>query len=514
MNQKFSYMIFLLITLLALPVRGQETFEKMIQMDYSSSGNSITQTTDGNFIVGCRVNRTDASDGYIAPVIIKINQHGDLLWSRKISQDIGWVHAVAASLDGGCFIIAPSPTDITGESYSTLTKIDSSGHTLWRDYFQAVGLGLPSKIIALSNGGCVVATDQSGGVMWVDSNGKVQLNTQLHSGASINAVLTSITKSSDGSIGCVAFIQYYSHEEILKFSSSGKLLWERQMPSEIALDGIESTSDGGFAICGSLKKDKLSTRDAVISKFDSAGNYLWGISIDAFGQESLSSITQASNGNLIATGTRGNNTLFVRVNQDGSVQSIKEISIPTEVTSTAQLIRTSDKGFALTGISGGAAMIMKLDSNVNGCHINDLLYNVQSIKKPTDSILFFSTNDTIDYGYSTSDNSNSIAYTEIDLCNISSVLPSITEENDISLFPNPITANEPLTISLTSSFRIGSYSISLLNLLGNTLKNEKINLTGAKQDILFKMPECPAGVYYIELQSENGVVMKAKFVKE
>ncbi len=522
MYQKISYLLFFL-TALALPVRGQETFEKSIRMGFSSTSSSVTETTNGDFIVGCRVNRTNAIDGYIRPVIIKVDKKGNILWSLTLPVDNGFVDAVAATFDGGCFITCESPSD-DGSSYSALIKIDSGGHILWKDYFTDIGLWGISKIIVRRDGGCTLGVTvfpmaQTGGILWIDSNGKVQSIAQLHTDTTRYAQINSIAEINDGSIICLAEVVHNNvseHSGIMKFSKVGKLIWEKKMNKGISLRGIEKTYTGGFAVCGYLKPNKLSADDAYIGKFDSIGNFLWGISINAFDHEGLNSIVETLNGDLIAGGIRGANSFIANVDENGVVRTIKEISIPNKDSRADVLIKTSDRRFVFTGYLNdtGAFLLFKLDSNLTGCHTHNILYNVQSIEKPTDTILFFTTNDTINYESGLVGNGDSVAYKETDLCNITSVAPLISEKENILLFPNPITSQEPLTISIDGLFPAGIYTLSLRDLLGKEIKYEKINLTGRKQDILFDMHECAAGIYFIELENEKEVVAKAKVVKE
>jgi YVTN family beta-propeller protein len=87
-------------------------------------------------------------------------------------------------------------------------------------------------------------------------------------------------------------------------------------------------------------------------------------------------------------------------------------------------------------------------------------------------------------------------------------IPSLSiDASSISIYPNP--ATNQLTIH-TSSFQNEALTVSVMNVLGETMQEEKIKWSS---DIRVNIKNLAAGIYFLEMKSENGSVVK-RFVKE
>lgn len=533
MYQKISYILFFL-TALALPVRGQETFEKEIDIGTTCFGTSIIPMSDGGFLIGgyTIIPNVNQATLYKASVV-KVNSLGIAQWARCLDP-WSWsgVQTMESIPDGASLISCYLPNDAPGTT-SMLAKIDSSGNILWHHYFdQIVFSGLPGSpgIIVQPDRGCILGVwsfsfASEGGLMKIDSQGIWQSSLKFHADSGKDhPVVKSLLQLADGGIVCALATWWNDslHSELVKLTTDGKIMWERQLvpDAESELYSLAKTSDGGFVVCGNVTAKKSRISGTLIEKFDPSGNLLWGTTINTVTGNRAYSITEASNGDIISAGERNSQAAFIRLNSTGTVVSIKTLSLPNLSTTAYSIFQSQDRGYVVGGdISyktrdSSKILMIKLDSNLEDCNINDNLYTTQTEASTTDSITFSVSFENINDSSYSNILKFEIPVSETDLCSISSVAPPNYKEINFSIFPNPLNSQDPLTISIEGLFPAGIYTISLRDLLGKEIKYQKINLTGERQNIIFDMHEYVTGIYFIELQNENGVVARAKVVKE
>ena len=152
----------------------------------------------------------------------------------------------------------------------------------------------------------VVKTDSSGNLVWskVYSLGDL-LSDQYRDTQLKVAVQTSDGYVLAGSLGEQAFL--------VKIDSDGNIIWQKTYELE-GINALIQTSDGGYAVVGSLYTVSLSPPQFQIMKVDSQGNLLWhkgyssmpaalGISFGFPGTPSA--ILQSSDQGYIITSTEG-----------------------------------------------------------------------------------------------------------------------------------------------------------------------------------------------------------------
>jgi hypothetical protein len=532
MYKKFLSLLFLLMSILAWPVKGQMTFQSYIfSQNQIPSNAQIFQTSDSGFSAIAEYHNA-GSDWLL---FFRFPLESFLSSSKKISSANVISKVGSVLCRNGEYMISGLTNSNPGGIL--IIKLNALGDLKWDSTYKCGDNNYASTIIQTQDGGFVVGGTErniaTGSMfttlevlMKIDSVGKVVWAKRMWDSTSKkfnSASITSVIELHDRGLLTIGNEDGDLGERISigRFDKDGTLMWHKvaKVKGAILVKAVAKTLDEGFTITGSENDYK-----AQVSHFDSLGNLKWSRNIDAFASlQGVSLVEGSKRETLVAgnfdSGGGGDSVALIRLDSNGSPESLMISRFPDGSTITYSLIKKYDGGYLLTGGSSSpldrGMLFTGLDTSFSGCEFATSPYAADSnvVVEPEtyfsfliDSVIVGSAalteavSDGQQFFFCTSDNG--------------AVLSKLLPNSDLSLFPNPITANEPLTISLTSSFRIGSYSISLLSLLGNTLKNEKINLTGAKQDILFKMPECPAGVYFIELQSENGVVAKAKFVKE
>ena len=85
----------------------------------------------------------------------------------------------------------------------------------------------------------------------------------------------------------------------------------------------------------------------------------------------------------------------------------------------------------------------------------------------------------------------------------------LTTASGLSLFPSPATESVSLDLSSTS---YGDYSLSVITILGETIRTEKISVNGNLNKQI-DVSALPGGVYFVELRNGNKFYA-VKFLKQ
>ncbi len=518
MCHKVSYVFIFILTVLCSQVKGQETFEKMIDMGLPCGGNSVVQLADGNYIIGGYW--LPAGAGPSAPLLLKFNESGTVVWSKYLSKgDFGTVNSVTSSENGGVYIGGFSSIGgIGGSGAVFVMKIDSFGNSSWvRTLPDASTVNLlKSKNGFIAAGsranfsGCYISEiDSTGKELW-------KMNSSGDSVASFADFVSSVIAFTDTTF-LVTGTTSQGRIDVEEINYSGNLKWYREiLDSTLSLVSTSSfkTIDGGFAISG-YTQDKHNNRNAFLSRHDSKGEFEWAREIDIFFQATSELISESSTGDFLMACNLQSSDAFMQdsaeiilIANDGSFKSAR--IIPDSVVFNAML-RSGDSGFILVG---NGMRLLKLDDSGRGCRIfHDVLATDRPLGMVVTKVLTYDAAiDTL-----TVPSIKIVAdlpYKETGLCNISSVALPIDEENPILIYPNPVRSNELLTISIDASLNIGAYTILISDFLGNTIKRQRLNIFDRQQDIQFDLHECEPGVYWIRIQNENKVVASAKFIRQ
>jgi len=115
------------IYLIKTDVNGDTLWTKTYGGEYSDSGYSVQQTTDGGYIITGSIGISEySSDLYL----IKTDGNGDTLWTKTYGENY-WSggHSVQQTTDGGYIITGADGTSTHMNLY--LIKTDGNGDTLW-----------------------------------------------------------------------------------------------------------------------------------------------------------------------------------------------------------------------------------------------------------------------------------------------------------------------------------------------------------------------------------------------
>jgi len=229
--------------------------------------------------------------------------------------------AVVRTEDGGYAI--------AGYTYSfgfidfSLVKIDAVGTVQWNKTYGGTGDDYGYSLIQTSDGGYAMAG----------------------------------STSSFGAAGGRAYL--------VKTDAAGNMQWNKTYGA-IACWGssVVQTSDGGYAIAGTISTFPISNWDVYLVKTDAAGNMQWnktyGVTADNFGY----SVVQTSDGGYAIAGYTqpyGYDVYLVKTDTVGTMQWNKTYGLTIEDIGYS-VIQTTDGGYAIAGRSGGGVYLVKTDT--------------------------------------------------------------------------------------------------------------------------------------------------------
>jgi len=315
-------------------------------------GNTIAVTSSGGFIIG------GASNGY--PWAANADSFGSLAWQKTIGYPLlyGSVRSIIAASDGGYAVAGwVARNNITNDFW--VAKFNSSGDTLWQkllggssrnfsgsdgDYASSIAATPDGGFIAAgytfcndgdvsgNHGECdfwVIKFSNLGDVLWKKVLGG---NKRDQAWCVINAndggyIIAGNSQSNDGD---VTGNNGDSDAWIIKLNDAGNLVWQYSIggTSGDFIQSIVPTADGtGYIAAGST----LSTdgnfsvnhggSDAWILKLNNNGAVLWQKLIGTLYDESASSVTVDSKGEVVIAGVSNSNFFAAKLSKDGDLLS-------------------------------------------------------------------------------------------------------------------------------------------------------------------------------------------------
>lgn len=139
---------------------GKVLFEKSYGDKYTDSGNSISMTRDGGFIIA----------GYGAFSLIRTDESGSILWTESLREisDVGsgvltTPNAILATSDGA-FVAAGTTLSQDGDIFTlhaSLVKVDENGGIIWHHDYPGDGVSSFSSVAQLENGD-ILAVGETG----------------------------------------------------------------------------------------------------------------------------------------------------------------------------------------------------------------------------------------------------------------------------------------------------------------------------------------------------------------
>jgi len=286
---------------------------------YLDIANELIATADGYVLAGTTAGFGAGGNDMI---VLKYNISGDLIWAKTLgssgSEGGGFI---ALANDGGYLALGSTNTYTVGGTDILLAKFSPSGNLVW------------NKVIG---GG----SDDSGGGLWVDSNGDIVINGATASfGVSANDVF------------------------VVKLNSTGNLIWAKTYgsPRGEGSSNVISSGDGGYLVAGGGNIFSAEDSDTHFTKLDNNGNIVWSKTIGSSFNESGAIPVRTRDGNFALGGwTMGglgavDNDMFInKVDSAGNILWSKIIGLPGNSVTKDMIkgfIQASDGSYVMTGES-------------------------------------------------------------------------------------------------------------------------------------------------------------------
>lgn len=310
--------------------------------DFAMSG---AQTSDGSYVVtGATASFGDASgDAFL----LKLDSSGSLQWSKlwggSAALDEG--EKVIQTSDGGFLVSGVTIAyGTSGSKDAIIIKYDSMGTIKWTSTWGGASSEEAYSVIQTSDGGyAVTGLTQSYGaggadiiLLKFDSSGSLSWSRTW--GSATNDAGTSIVQAADGGYVIAGYAAGFgaggTDAAILKFSSSGTLLWSKVW-SGTAVDyfsDMDQTTDGGYVASGYTTSFGMGGNDHLVVKFDSSGSLVWSYLFEGSGNDSGYSISSDTLDNSISVagytssyGSGSDDVLLLKYSSAGTIANCSTI---------------------------------------------------------------------------------------------------------------------------------------------------------------------------------------------
>src|SRR2546421_2163650 len=320
-------------TIVKVDSNGNVQWANDLQFATSSTYGPLTwpldlqQTTDGGYVVA---GYTFAPASSYNPFVVKLSSTGQIQWQHIFvdpNSQYSAAYAVRQTPDGG-YVVLGELTYYVSASYAEaqilVFKLDSTGTLVWQHVY-AIGTDSYAETLGLtSDGGSILgglvsistatSSNSSGLLLKLDSTGSPQFaKTYAPSGSISDLAITGVQQTSDGGY---AFSGYYFQNTVyderawlVKTDSTGKVQWDRTYGADVQYSyrkfySFQQTSDGGFIAAGSTNQFSGGDSSLWLVKTDSNGNIAGCNDVQTRSDVSGSVSVTGSNSDMKATPDR------------------------------------------------------------------------------------------------------------------------------------------------------------------------------------------------------------------
>jgi hypothetical protein len=458
----------------AFQVKSQITFAKTYDLDCYDQGYSVIQNTNGEFMLA---GRSGECGGTLNTFFIKTDENGDTIWTKKYS-DTGNTHSMIKTYNG-YYILGGSKNMGANQIQMQLIKADSAGNIIWQKYY----------------GGLGDTSDYAYDLKETADHGFIILGNRT-----IDLLNT-------------MQIQMY------KVDSAGNLVWSRVYGGNFGDDGtsITITSDNKYVICGTYAKFSTLTDTARIYlvKTDFNGNIIWSKTYgNSSGQYVGEEAQETSDGGFIITGYRNptgstlDQVYLIKTDSNGDTVWTKEFG-GSSYDNHFSVKPTYDGAYISTGTSRSPQ-----DYDLNLTKLNslgDIIWNKYydfgedeigfDVQNSDNGFLILGHKAVADYPF------RDILFVKTDSEGIIDTISGIKENmKDFKIYPNP--ASTTLTLQTEHRLPNTDNRLQIYNTQGQLVYHSTFDIDLASGETTFDISSLPTGLYYLHLQSAEGVGVK------
>jgi hypothetical protein len=279
----------------------------------------------------------------------------------------GYEHAnsVVQTSDNGYLLVgANASLGINDDAW--MVKVNSSGSKQWDRSFGGGGTENALAVIKTSDGGYALAAETTSygagrfdfWLVKVDSSGALQWN-KTYGGTGDDEAYCIVQTSDSGyalagsttSSGSGGYDFW-----LVKTNSSGNKQWDKTFggTGNDQACSIVQTGDGGYAIAGVTNSSGSGKEDFWLVKTDSSGNSQWNKTYGGLESDVANSMIKSSDGGFAIAGVSNSDTWLVKTDSSGNMQWNKTYGgVAAGYDEANSLIQTTDGGYALAGSYGG-----------------------------------------------------------------------------------------------------------------------------------------------------------------
>ena len=309
--------------------QGQISFKKVFGDAVNGEyGQAVVQADDsGYYVAGARVVIGSQITG--EGQLLRTDKYGNEIWTMYYntvgSDDLSFDNIIKTS-DGNLLMVGTAVYD--GTDYNVyVAKADTAGTVLWYRNYEALYRQRGLQVKETTDGGFVI-----GG--WNEMFG-------------------------------TAISNFY----MMRTNATGDTLWTRNYPNGMQQYGnaIDQTTDGGFAIVGSIQQPTLLGSTMYIIKTDANGDTLWTRKLDTLNFGKAYDVKAIANNHIIVAGytTINGCSQPVLLEMDGSGNMLwREIYTDGPCGWAYSVGKTDDGGYAVFGMDATSDLyLVKTDGS-------------------------------------------------------------------------------------------------------------------------------------------------------
>ncbi len=316
---------------------GEVVWDVPVDLGLHTSLKEVAVSEDGQlFLVGdVQLKNTSSLDA----LVLKMNKSGGVVWTQSVggsNQDLGI--SIALDWNGDLIVGGETSTWTFGEVDFLLVKVSETGEVYWRKNFGGVQRETLKQVLAGPDGYYRIVGETG-------STGKYYFNGWLarisdQAGAPSPIIPPSLSPQDDDIYSRLVRLEISESENFpLKIASQTTFKNDKTVNvsdmvqldnGDVVLVGIEED--------GRLEENSIRlVEDIWLSRISKSGNILWRRTIPSKLNESVHSIHNTPDGNLLIVAIRrfdqsrnyshfGNDLLFVKIDREGKVLSEKVVS--------------------------------------------------------------------------------------------------------------------------------------------------------------------------------------------
>jgi hypothetical protein len=522
------------------------------------------QTIDGGFIVAGEAASSNGNvtgnHGNLDFWVVKLTANGNITWQKSLGgSNADFATSVQQTNDLGYIVAGGSNSsngDVTGHHGTAsflsdywVVKLDANGNLQWQKSLGGTAGEIAYSVQQTSEGGYIVAGNSESnngdvtgmhdivyGDFWIvklDKSGNIEWQKSL--GGTDYDQANSIKQTADGGYIAAGFSRSNNGDVtnahgnydvwMTKLDGNGNLVWQKTYGGSVEDFGygVEQTPDGGYVLSGGTASNdgdasgNHGNEDFWVLKTDAAGNLQWQSELGGSSFDEGKSINQTSEGGYVAAGYSESNNGNVSGNhgqRDFWVVKLFSCNcIPpiagfktTTITSSSAVVKW-DTVACVTGykvhyrVAGTTAWTTKdLNANKGMKKLIGLApsteYEWQIASKCS--------------GTTVSNYSPIQTFTTLPLRNAGDgELSTTSAATTLFLSPNP--SSEMVHLRVTGAQDVAQ--LLVFDVSGKVMMQQNVPAESGGHDIDLNIAQLPAGIYYVTIKSESGLI-SAKLVKE